>query len=469
MMPNQLGKYTLVQQLGKGGFGTVYKATDPIGRTVAIKVLKSNWVDDPEIVARFQREARTAGSLFHPGIATILDFDQVDRQLFLVMRYVEGTPLDTLITNLSPLPWNQAITILKQLALALDYAHQHGFVHRDVKPSNIIVSDKEGAVLTDFGLVKAAETSWQSSAGVILGTPNYIAPEIWNGQSASPVTDVYSLACVFYEMLTGKILFKGDSTPQIITQHIIHGPSFPAVWHPDVPANLVTVLRKALAKEPRERFASAGEFCSALMNLTNPVSPQAVPRSTAQLPLQPTASVAQSVAIKPKRHLWDSLRSRDKTVVFLSSGGTCRDPMAMAIANQLLDAMKPRPAIRFRAAGLGPISGTGASYGARHAIREFYGSDLLKDHKPALLTAELVAEADLILAMDRSLLLTPGKTLPPGKTFLLKEFLGSEGDIIDPWPDGKDAATLERYRVCAEELRALLTQHMDRIIETLKI
>lgn len=205
------------------------------------------------------------------------------------------------------------------------------------------------------------------------------------------------------------------------------------------------------------------------MDLTNPVSPKSTPRSTALLPIQQSAVVSQATAIKPKRHLWDFLHSRDKTVVFLSSGGTCRDPMAMVIAIQILDAMKPRPAIRFRAAGLGPISSTGASYGARHAIRELYGSDLLKDHKPALLTPELVAEADLILAMDKSLLLTPGKTLPLGKTFLLKEFLGSAGDIIDPWPDGKDAATLVRYRACAEELRALLTQHMDRIIETLKV
>lgn len=167
--------------------------------------------------------------------------------------------------------------------------------------------------------------------------------------------------------------------------------------------------------------------------------------------------------------LWNYLRTRRKTVIFLSAGGTCRDPMAKVIAEQILDSMKPRPRIDIRAAGLGPLSAKEASYGARYAIREMYGRDLLADHKPELLTPNLVSKADLILTMDKSLLLTPGKTLPSSKTFLLKKFLGSQGDVIDPWPDGKDDETLERYRECAEELRTLLTRHMDRIVKALSV
>ncbi len=167
--------------------------------------------------------------------------------------------------------------------------------------------------------------------------------------------------------------------------------------------------------------------------------------------------------------LLNYIRSRRKTLVFLSSGGTCRDPMAKVIVEQLLGEMKPRPPIDIRAAGLGPLSAKEASYGARYAIRELYGRDLLKNHRPELLTSDLVDRADLILAMDTSLLTTPGKTLPKSKTFLLKEFLGSQGDVIDPWPDGKDTTALERYRTCAEELRTLLTQNMDRIVKALEV
>ncbi len=167
--------------------------------------------------------------------------------------------------------------------------------------------------------------------------------------------------------------------------------------------------------------------------------------------------------------LFNYIRSRRKTVVFLSAGGTCRDPMAKAIFEELLSAIKPRLPVDIRAAGLGPLSDKQASYGARYTIREMFGRDLLADHIPELLTPDLAAKADLILTMDRSLLLSTGKTLPQNKTFLLKEFLGSQGDIVDPWPDGKDAVTLERYHNCAEEIQGLLTQNTERITKALEV
>ena len=167
--------------------------------------------------------------------------------------------------------------------------------------------------------------------------------------------------------------------------------------------------------------------------------------------------------------LWQRYKRKNKILVFLSSGGTCRDPMAKAIMIQLLVNRNPRTNIEVHAAGLGPLSGTEVSYAARYIIREMFGKDLLKDHRPELLTAELATRADLILVMDERLLLTKGKTLPQAKTFLLKDFLGSSGDVVDPWPDGKDASTLQRYRECAEELKALITDHVDCIINVLAI
>jgi len=155
-----------------------------------------------------------------------------------------------------------------------------------------------------------------------------------------------------------------------------------------------------------------------------------------------------------------------KTLVFLSRGGTCRDPMAKAILDQLLDTMTPRPEITVLAAGIGPIRDAHASFAARHAINALYGKDLLKDHVPTLLTPELTEQADVILAMDHTLL---GNTLPKGKTYLLNEFLGGHGDINDPYPDGKDAETLARYKSCAEQLRTMLVLNMDRLLDSLSI
>jgi eukaryotic-like serine/threonine-protein kinase len=264
--PLQLGRYHLIKRIGQGGFGTVYKATDPMGRTVAVKVLLPGWSDHPETLQRFLLEARTAGELFHPRIATILDMDEADGRRFLVMRYVKGPSLEMVLRANGKLSWSESIQFLDEIAQGLDYAHKHGFVHRDLKPSNILL-DPEGAVISDFGLVKAAETSGLSGSDAILGTPAYIAPEVWNGEAVTPATDLYSLACVFYEMLTGERLFQGDSAPQVMKRHIIDGASFPKQWADDVPEGIESVLKRALSQDIRQRYASASEFVSALKAL----------------------------------------------------------------------------------------------------------------------------------------------------------------------------------------------------------
>ena len=264
----KLGKYTILEELGSGAFGWVYKASDPLGRIVAVKVLKPGLADDPVTLERFRREALAGGELFNSHIATILDFDESDGRRFLVMRYVEGVSLDNLIQQKGQLSWVEALPIIGQVAEALDYAHQRGYVHRDVKPSNILVSPKDGAVLTDFGLVKAAEASGGTSSGVILGTPRYIAPEVWVGQTVSPATDVYSLACVAYEILTGRMLFDGKNTPEIMTRHVLSGPQFPAGWPEDVPPGFDITLAHALDKDPQKRIQSAGAFAAELNQLS---------------------------------------------------------------------------------------------------------------------------------------------------------------------------------------------------------
>jgi serine/threonine protein kinase len=265
----KLGKYTLLEELGRGGFGTVYKAEDAIGRTVAVKVLKPGWADDPGTIERFRREAQAAGELFHNRIATIIDFDQQDGRMFLVMRFINGLPLNQLIKKRRRIPWDQAVQIISEAAEGLDYAHQRGFVHRDIKPANIMVSPDEGAVVTDFGLVKAAEASGFTTTGVTVGTPNYIAPEVWEGKLAVPATDTYSLACVFFEMLTGNILFEGESPPQVMTKHVLEGPQFPLKWPKGVEDGIVEILERALTKDPAARYAKASDFVADLGKLSH--------------------------------------------------------------------------------------------------------------------------------------------------------------------------------------------------------
>lgn len=259
-IPHKLGKYTLTEQLGSGSFGTVYKASDSIGRFVAVKVLKPGWTDDPATIERFRREAQVAGELFHNRIATIIDFDEFEGRLFLVMRYIDAISLDKLIRQKGRLGWAESIQILSQVADGLDYAHQRGFVHRDIKPANILVSDKDGAVLTDFGLVRAAEMSGMSTSGVMLGTPPYIAPEIWEGKPAGPGADIYSLACVVCEMLTGEALFNGTNTPAIMTRHMQAAAPLPENWPEGIPQGINSVLARAFEHEPANRYPSSTLF-----------------------------------------------------------------------------------------------------------------------------------------------------------------------------------------------------------------
>lgn len=259
---NKLGKYTLVELLGSGTYGTVYKANDN-GRTVALKILKPAWVDDLHALERFRREAHV--SLYHKQIATVIDADEDKGRFFLVMRYVDGVSLEQVIKQKGRLGWQEGIQILAQVADGLDYAHQKNIIHRDIKPANILISEKEGAVLTDFGLLRAAEAGGMSTSGGVQGTPPYIAPEIWEGKPAGPGADLYSLACVACEIFTGEVLFNGTNTPSVMGKHMQENPPLPDHWPPGIPPSITPVLMRAFNKEPARRYDNASQFVGALM------------------------------------------------------------------------------------------------------------------------------------------------------------------------------------------------------------
>ena len=290
-----LGKYQIVEEIGRGGFATVYRAVDTtLDRQVALKVLDPLLMRDQNWVTRFQREAKAVARLKHPHIITIFEIGEADGQLFIAMELVEGPGLDVLIAERGGLPWEETLEILAQVAQALDYAHGEGIVHRDLKPANILLDPRKGAMLTDFGFARlVGESSMSVSlSGGVVGTPAYIAPEVWDGKDAAPQTDLYSLACIAYEMLMGKVLFDGQTPSVVMRQHLIDGPHFPERWPDGVPGGVEAVLARGLAQEAGDRVASAGRLVSELGAL--PGKPRAAAASTRRPGEAPVALSAET-------------------------------------------------------------------------------------------------------------------------------------------------------------------------------
>jgi len=263
-IPRQIGRYEIEAKLGSGSHADVYRAVDSVlKRTVALKVLKPRLLADEEAFARFLQEAQAASELVHDHIAWVWDVGEAQGFYYLAMRYVDGPPLDQVLAERGRLPWGEAGQIVTQVAQALDFAHAKGLVHRDVKPQNILVSPKDGAVLTDFGLVKAMQASGVSTrTGAIIGTPQYIAPEVWQDKPAGPASDQYALACVLVEMLTGQPLFGASTPPAIMARHF-EPPALPTTWPEGTPPGIETVLQRALALDPAERYPTVSEFATA--------------------------------------------------------------------------------------------------------------------------------------------------------------------------------------------------------------
>jgi hypothetical protein len=239
-MTEKQGRYEILAEIGQGGFATVYRAKDPdLDRLVALKVLRPGLLQNQDSARRFKQEARTIARLDHPRIVTIFELGQTAQQLFIAMRLIEGASLDVRLSTEGLLTW----------------------------------SEVRGAVLSDFGLAKLvgeADSSF-TAAGGILGTPDYIAPEVWEGQGASAQADIYALGCILYEVITGEKLFQGDSPPAVMMAHI-RPLALPQSWPEDVPATVAQVLEKALAKDPAERYATAGQMVQALQ-ATEPAAP----------------------------------------------------------------------------------------------------------------------------------------------------------------------------------------------------
>ncbi|WP_082592239.1 serine/threonine-protein kinase [Phycicoccus sp. Soil803] len=255
-------RYRLVERIAAGGMGEVWRAHDEtLDRAVAVKVLLPDSAQDEGFVERFRAEARLSSQLSHPNVGTVHDFGEHDGQAFLVMELMTGVPLSTLIAERAPMPHAEVTEILHQTALALQAAHDAGVVHRDVKPANIVVDPQGYAKLTDFGIARALGEASLTQTGEVLGTPHYLAPEQAKGAQAGPLSDVYALAVVGYEMLTGERPFSGESMVATALAHV----SQPAPQlSEDIEDPLRTTVMAGLAKNPAQRPQSAAEFAEAL-------------------------------------------------------------------------------------------------------------------------------------------------------------------------------------------------------------
>ncbi|MEJ2735611.1 MAG: ABC transporter substrate-binding protein [Anaerolineae bacterium] len=313
LVGTQLGKYEIQAEIGKGGMGIVYLGYDPLlDRQVAIKVLAPHLVWEEGFVERFLREARAAARIKHPNIVTIHDVGQEEDQFYFVMEYLAGQTLAEYIRERGALPPSEVESILTPVADALDYAHRHELVHRDIKPGNIIIGPTGQVTLTDFGIARAAQETRLTTAGTIMGTPEYMSPEQAWGEDVDYHTDLYSLAVVAYEMLSGRVPFRG-TTPHAVLYKQIHEPPPPVQEiRPDLPASVDVVLVKALAKEPSKRYSTAGAFVDELTQAlqgkviappeeapTQAMAPAEVPPPSAQ-PTPPEAAPAPGKRPKAK-------------------------------------------------------------------------------------------------------------------------------------------------------------------------
>lgn len=276
--PRQFGHYEILKELGRGGMATVYLANDTrLQRKIALKVPHKSVAADPEYMARFLREARSAANLHHPNICTIFEAGEIAGTPYMTMALIEGKSLTELVAEEFPIPTKRVAMIIRKIAQAMEVAHKQGIIHRDLKPSNIMIDIRREPIIMDFGLARREDSQDDSRLtqdGLLIGTPIYMAPEVAKKGAAlsGVITDVYSLGVILYELLTGKAPYKG--TVQAVLVQVMRGqPKPPSAIRSDIDPGIEAICLKAMAKDPAERYQTMSEFAYALREyLQNPDS-----------------------------------------------------------------------------------------------------------------------------------------------------------------------------------------------------
>jgi serine/threonine-protein kinase len=302
-------RYKLLGPLGAGGMAVVYRAQDlSLGRLVAIKVLRDNLTSDPDFLTRFQQEARAAANLAHPNIVTVHDFGRDGDRYYIVMEYIEGKDLKTLIKEGAPFPVERALDLSIQMCAGIGYAHRAGLVHCDVKPQNILITADGRVKITDFGIARAlASLHPGEMTDVVWGSPQYYSPEQAAGESPTPASDVYSIGIVMFEMLAGRLPFVASTQQALAMMHLRDEPPSLSLFNPGVPQALEIIIHKVLAKEPSARYRTADQLGRILISYREQgegitgTQASAAPRATAPAKSpSPTAPTEIGAANHPR-------------------------------------------------------------------------------------------------------------------------------------------------------------------------
>ena len=264
-------RYQLEGRIGSGGMAEVYRARDQmLERTVAIKLLREDFSQDPAFRERFRQEAKAAANLSHPNIVTVHDFGFDEKQIFIVMEYIPGTDLKTILENRGSLSIDEALPLIIQACAGIGYAHRAGLIHCDVKPHNMIVTPDQHLKVTDFGIARALATIHPQEVNhTVWGSPQYFSPEQAAGLPPSPASDVYGLGVVLYEMLTGRLPFIADTATELSYMHRNATPTPPSEINPHIPHELEQACLKVLSKEPALRYRTADQFGRVLISLSH--------------------------------------------------------------------------------------------------------------------------------------------------------------------------------------------------------
>jgi len=301
-------RYRILEQLGQGGMGTVYKAEHKImDRMVALKIINRRFTANADVAERFRREVKAVAQLTHPNLVAAHDAEEANGLHFLVMEFVEGISLDRYVLQRGPLPVNRACWFIRQAALGLQYAHEKGMVHRDIKPQNLMVTPKGQLKILDFGLalLRDVETAGMTSPSMFVGTPEFVAPEqARNSHLVDIRADLYALGCTFYFLLTGKPPFKGNSPLEVMAAHVETEPQPIASIRADVPHEVIQIVARLMAKKPEDRFAVPADLTTALAPWVKPIKPAVAKPAPPPAPLSVPAPNVDST--KPEKTRGDA-------------------------------------------------------------------------------------------------------------------------------------------------------------------